>query len=156
MLPCLHHYRKIGKLRRAVINIETVEVILEDALRRLALIPTGRGINLHQHIEGIDKDMTAAHAGVDDLDLFRLDGLVFLAEPRKLRFHFRFLLGFIQIVFPAVVQLGVGVTFQPKPAERVFHHVAHNPVWCKNLRLFRQVFTSNLSTLLHSIVRLRF
>ena len=134
ILPRLHHHRKVGKLRRTVINVETVEIILEDALRRLTLIPTGRGINLHQHIESVDKDMTAAHAGVDDLDLFRLDGLVFLPELGKLRFYLRLLFGFVQIVFPAVVQFGIGVTFQPKSAEGVFHHIADDPVRREKLR----------------------
>ena len=148
ILPCLHHHRKIGKLHRTVINIETEEVILENALCRLALIPTGGGINLHQHIESIDKDMTAAHAGVDDLDLFRLDGLVFLAEFGKLGFYLRLLLGFIQIVFPAVAQLGIGVSFQPKSAERVFHHIADDPVRREKLRRSRNAFLRDLDILL--------
>ena len=148
ILPRLHHDRKIGKLRRAVINVETVKIVLEDALRRLALIPTGRGINLHQHIKGIDKDMTAAHAGVDDLDLFRLDGLVFLAELGKLRIHLRLLLGFVQIIFPAAPQFGIGVTFQPKSAEGVFHHIADDPVRREKLRCGRNALLRDFDILL--------
>ena len=92
--------------------------------------------------------MTAAHAGVDDLDLFRLDGLVFLPELGKLRFHLWLLLGFVQIVFPAVVQLGIRVTFQPKSAERVFHHVADDPVRREKLRGGRNALLRDLDVLL--------
>ena len=112
------------------------------------MIPTGGGINLHQHIESVDKDMTAAHAGVDDLDLFRLDGLVFLTEFGKLRFHLRFLIGFVQIVFPAAPQFGIGVTFQPKSAEGVFHHIANDPVRREKLRCGRDALLRDLDVLL--------
>ena len=77
--------------------------------------------------------MTAAHAGVNDLDVFRLDGLVLLPELGKLVFHRPLLIGFVQIVFPAAPQLGIGVTFQPKSAKGVFHHVADDPVRCEKL-----------------------
>ena len=92
--------------------------------------------------------MTAAHAGVDNLDVFRLDGLVFLAEFGKLGFYLRFLLGFVQIVFPAVVQLGIGVTFQPKSAEGIFHHIADDPVRREKLRCGGNTLFCDLDVLL--------
>ena len=81
-------------------------------------------------------------------DLFRLDGLVFLPELCKLGFYLRSLLGFVQIVFPAAPQFGVGVTFQPKSAEGVFHHIADDPVRRKKLRRGRNALLCDLDILL--------
>ena len=101
ILPSLHHDRKIGKLRRTVINIETVEVVFKNALRRVPLAISACLINLHQHIKGIDKDMTAAHAGVDDLDVFDIQRGVLVLNLIKLLAYFLCLFRFGQIILPA-------------------------------------------------------
>lgn len=67
---------------------------------------------------------------------------------KSLIFHLWFLLGFVQIVFPTVMQLGVGVTFQPKSSEGVFHHIADDPVRGEKLRRSRNAFLRDLDILL--------
>ena len=79
VLPRLHHYREIRKLCCTVVNIQTVQIVFENALRGFALAPACRGVNLHEHIKCVHQNMTRAHARVDHLDLLRLDGRVFFA-----------------------------------------------------------------------------
>lgn len=64
ILPGFHHHSKIGKLRRPLVDVQTVEIILQNALSSIALSVPLRFINLHQHIKGIDQNMATAHAGV--------------------------------------------------------------------------------------------
>lgn len=71
VLPRLHHDGKIGKLRRTVVDVETVKVVLYDALHGVAAAVAVGFVNLHEHVEHINEDMTAAHAGVDAADSLR-------------------------------------------------------------------------------------
>ncbi len=90
-------------------------------------------IDLHQHIEGVDKYMPAAHAGVDELDVLGIDGSILGSYLLKLRLHFRFLLRFFQIVFPPGFQDVAWMPLDPQPAEGVLHHIPHDPVRRKEL-----------------------
>ena len=100
ILACFHHYRKICKLCRTVVNIQTVDVILHNACHRLTGGIAVGFINLHQHIEHIRKDMTGTGARVDHFQLFWCECGVFFADFRQLCLYFRLLLGFFQIVMP--------------------------------------------------------
>ena len=101
VLAGLHHHGKVGKLCRPFVDVQTIEVIFEDALCRVALAVPIVFVHLHQHIEGVHQDMAAAHAGVDDLDV--PDILVFalfldFIEPLA---NIPPLGGFRQIILPA-------------------------------------------------------
>ena len=133
ILSCFHHDCKISQLEGTVINIKTIDVVLQNALRRLTLSITGCFINLHQHIKSVHQNMAAAHAGVNDFDVFGFDGLIFLADLLQLCLYIGFLLCFIQIVFPPRFQLRVRMAFQPQTAKTVLHHVANDPVRGKQL-----------------------
>ena len=176
ILPCLHHDSKIGKLRCTVINIETVEVVFKNALRSVPLAIPACLINLHQHIKGIDKNMTTAHAGVDDLDVFDIQRGVLVLNLVKLLAYFLRLFRFGQIILPAHFvgnQLfrcnAFGFRFVPShfiqaatvridalvlalvyidSAEAVFNHIADNPVRGEELRCRRNAFLGDLYILL--------
>ena len=60
----LHHDGKICQLCGAVVELQAVQIVPDDLLRRVALGIALRLVDLHQHLKGIDKDMSAAHAGV--------------------------------------------------------------------------------------------
>ena len=70
VLPCFHHHGKIRQLIGTVINVQTVNVVLQNALCSITLAVTGTLINLHQYIKGVYQDMAGPHAGVDELDIF--------------------------------------------------------------------------------------
>ena len=172
ILPSLHHDSKIGKLRRTVINIETIEVVFKNALRRVPLTISGCLINLHQHIKGIDEDMTAAHAGVDGLDVFDIQRGVLVLNLVKLLAYFLRLFRFGQIILPAHFvgnQLfrcnAFGFRFVPShfiqaatvridalvfalvyidSAKAVFNHVADNPVRSEELCCGRDALLGDL------------
>ena len=67
VLPCFHHHGKVRQLIGTVINVQTVNVMFQNALCGIALAVTGTLVSLHQHIKGIYEDMTRTHAGVDEL-----------------------------------------------------------------------------------------
>ena len=172
VLPCLHHDRKIGKLRRTVINIETVKIVFKNALCRVALAIPACLINLHQHIKGIDEDMTAAHAGVDNLDVFDIQRGVLVLNLIKLLAYFLRLFRFGQVILPAHFvgnQLfrcnAFGFRFVPshfiqaatvridafvfalvyiESAEAVFNHIADDPVRSEELCCRRDALLGDL------------
>ena len=74
VLPCFHHHCKIRQLIGTVINVQTVDVVLQNAFCSITLAVTGTLVNLHQHIKGVYEDMAGTHAGVDELDVFRVQG----------------------------------------------------------------------------------
>ena len=167
ILPCLHHDSKIGKLRCTVINIETVEVVFKNALRSVPLAIPACLINLHQHIKGIDEDMTAAHAGVDDLDVFDIQRGVLVLNLVKLLAYFLRLFRFGQVILPthfvgnqrfccnafrfrfvpshfiqaATVRIDALVLalVYIDSAKAVFNHIADDPVWGKELCCSRNI-----------------
>ena len=51
ILASFHHHRKIGKLSRTVINIQTVKVIFHDALHCFTGGVAVALVNLHQHVK---------------------------------------------------------------------------------------------------------
>ena len=101
ILSRFHHHGKIGKLRRPFVNLQTVEVIFKDALRRVALAVPVVFVHLHQHIEGVHQDMAAAHAGVNDLDVSDILVFALLLDFVELLAHFLGLRSFRQIILPA-------------------------------------------------------
>ena len=176
ILPRLHHDGEIGKLRRTVINIETVKIVFKNALCRVALAIPACLINLHQHIKGIDEDVTAAHAGVDDLDVFDIQRGVLVLNLVKLLAHVLRLFRFGQIILPAHFvgnQLfrcnALGLCFIPShfiqaatvridalvlalvhidSAKAVFNHIADNPVWSEELCCGRDALFGDFHILL--------
>ena len=100
ILPCLHHHGKVGQLIRPIINIKTIEVVFQDALCRIPLAVSCILIHLHQHIESVDQNVAAAHAGVDDLDVPHILVLTLLLNFIELFSYFLCLRSFGQIVFP--------------------------------------------------------
>ena len=172
VLPCLHHDCKIGKLRRTVINIETVKIVFKNALCRVALAIPACLINLHQYIKGINEDMPAAHAGVNDFDVFDIQiGILSLNLIKLLSDFFR-LFSFRQVIFPAhllcdVLFVGNSLSLRLFPchficaatiridalvlalvyidsAKAVFNHIADDPVRGKELRCGRNALFGDL------------
>ena len=148
ILAGLHHHRKVRQLGRTGVNVQPVQVVFHNAGHRLAGGVAVSSVNLHEHIKQIGKDMPGAAAGVDDPDLLRRQGGVLSAKRRQLRLHLRLLRGLLQIIVPLWLPLlprtggkgglllrrgqqlpaGVGVALQPQAAQRVLHHVPHDPV----------------------------
>ena len=147
ILAGLHHHRKIGQLGGAVVNVQAVEVVLDDAGHRFPGGIAVAGINLHQHIKEIHQNVAAAGAGVDALDLVRGEGGVLLADGGQLGFHRRLLGGFLQIILPAGFQSVIGVALHPQPAQAVFHHIADNPVGGEQLGGCRDILFGDLDVL---------
>ena len=176
ILPSLHHDSKISKLRRTIINIETIEVVFKNALRRVPLAISACLINLHQHIKGIDKNMTAAHAGVDDLDVFDIQRGVLVLNLVKLLAYFLRLFRFGQVILPAhfvgnqrfccnafgfrlvpshfiqaatvrIDALVLALVYIDS-AKAVFNHIADDPVRGKELRCRRNALFGDLHILL--------
>ena len=121
--------------------------MLQNALCSITLAVTGTLVNLHQHIKGVYEDMAGTHAGVDELDIFRIQGSVLFANFRQLRLYLRLLLCFFQIVFPVFFQAAVRVSFHPQTAKAVFHHVTDDPIWGKQLGYSRDFLFGDLTVL---------
>ena len=100
ILTCFHHYRKVSKLCRTVINIQTVNIILHNTCHCFTSGIAIGFINLHQDIKHICENMTRTGAWVNDFQLIRCQCGVLLANLGKLCLHFWLLLGFFQIVVP--------------------------------------------------------
>ena len=56
ILSCLHHHGKVGKLIGTVVNVQTVEVVFQNALGGIPLAVTYAFVDLHQHIKGIEPE----------------------------------------------------------------------------------------------------
>ena len=159
ILTGFHHYRKVCKLCRTVVNIQSINIILHYACHRFAGSITIGFINFHQHIEHIRKDMTGTGAWVNGFHLFRCQCCVFLVNLGKLCLYFRLLLSFFQIVMPfGIFQitlsgnigrpfflcrqkliLSIRVSLQPQTAKAVLYHVTNNPVRRKQLGSGRDI-----------------
>jgi len=100
ILTRLHHNSKVGKLRSAIINIQTIKVILKNTLCSIAFTDTALLINLHQNIKCIHKDMTAAHTRVNHFDLLGRDITVLNANRCELFLNICFLFCFIKEILP--------------------------------------------------------
>ena len=146
VLAGLHHHGEIGKLRRTLVDVQTKEVVFQNGAHGLPLGVAVVQIDLHQHIKQVAQDMAAAHAGVDDLELFRLHFGVLGADILQLLLHLRLLRGLVQIILP-VGLVEVRVTLDPQTAKAVFHHVAHDPVRGKQLGRRRDVLLADLDVL---------
>ena len=75
--------------------------------------------------------MPAAHAGIEELDVFRLHKLVDMLDLTVFRRDKKLQL---------LRQLAFRMTLDPVATERVVHHVADNPVRCEKLGSSRDVF----------------
>ena len=64
----------------ALVNVQTIEVLLHDQTGGVALGIALRLVDLHQHIKGVDKNMAGTHAGVDDFDIFGIQPGIVLAK----------------------------------------------------------------------------
>ena len=171
VLPCLHHHRKVGQLGGPVVDVQAIQVVLQDTLGGVPLAPSLALIDLHEDFKGVDQDVPAAHAGVDELDVLGLKfGIGGSQRPKGIIKGvipiFR-LLRFIQIVLPFALKgldfrfmliHGVGFTvirmphrlvaFQvvdPQPPQGVLHHVPHNPVRGEELGDSRNLLPGNLA-----------
>ena len=96
--------------------------------------------------------MTAAHAGIDDTDIFRIQLRIFRANLSQFLLYFRLLLRLLQIVFPPDFQVVIRMSLHPKTAKAVLHHVADDPVRRKELRDRRHFFLRNLALLRKGVV----
>ena len=65
ILPCFHHYSKIRKLICTFIEVKSPQVVADDVLCRITLRISAGKIYLHQYIERINEDMTAAHTRIN-------------------------------------------------------------------------------------------
>ena len=72
---CCPH-SELNQLRGAVVNVQTVEVMLHNAGGGVTVSIARAAVNLHQHIKQICQDMPAAHAGVDAAQTFRSPVLI--------------------------------------------------------------------------------
>ena len=133
ILPGFHHDGKIGQLGCPTVNVQAVEILLDNGGGGIPLAPPLTLIDLHEHIKGIDQNMAAAHAGVNEGDVLGPKSLPLGAQHHQLSFHLRLLFRLIQIVLPVFTQGRVRVALQPQPSQGVFHHVAHDPVGGKEL-----------------------
>ena len=147
VLPCFHHHGKVRQLIGTVINVQTVDVVFQNALCSITLAVADTLVNLHQHIKSIYQDMTGTHAGVDELDILRVQGGVLFTNFCQLHLHFRFLLCLFQIVFPVFFQAAVRVSFHPQTTKAVLHHVADDPVRGEQLRHGRDFLFGDLTVL---------
>ena len=91
--------------------------------------------------------MAGAHAGVNELNVFRVQGSILSANFREFRPHLFLLFRLFQIVFPVLFQSTVRVSFHPQTAETVLHHVADNPVRGEQLGHGRDFLFGNLAVL---------
>ena len=121
--------------------------MFQNALCSITLAVTSTLVNLHQHIKGIYQDMTGTHAGVDELDVFWIQGSVLFANFCQFYLHLRLLLCFFQIVFPVFFQVAFRVSFHPQTAQAVLHHVADDPVRGKQLGYGRDFLFGDLTVL---------
>ena len=147
VLPCFHHHGKVRQLIGTIINIQTVDVMFQNALCSITLAVTSTLVNLHQHIKGVYEDMAGTHAGVDELDVFRVQSCVLFTNFREFCLHLWLLLCLFQIVFPVFFQVAVRVSFHPQTAKAVFHHVTNDPVRGEQLGYGRDFLFGNLSVL---------
>ena len=91
--------------------------------------------------------MTGTHAGVDELDIFRVQGCVLLTNFSQLCLHLWLLLCLFQIVFPVFFQATFRVSFHPQTAKAVLHHVTDDPVWGEQLGYSRDFLFGDLTVL---------
>ena len=91
--------------------------------------------------------MTGTHAGVDELDIFWIQGSVLFANFCQFYLHLRLLLCFFQIVFPVFFQAAFRVSFHPQTAKAVLHHVADDPVRGEQLGYGRDFLFGDLTVL---------
>ena len=147
VLPCFHHHGEVRQLIGTVINVQTVDVVFQNALCSIALAVTGTFVNLHQHIKSIYQDMTGTHAGVDELNIFWVQGSILFTNFRKFCLYLRLLLCFFQIVFPIFFQVAFRVSFHPQTAKAVLHHVADDPVRGEQLGYSRDFLFGDLTVL---------
>ena len=91
--------------------------------------------------------MTGTHTGVDELDVFWIQGSVLFVNFREFCLHLRLLLCFFQIVFPVFFQVAFRVSFHPQTAKTILHHVTNDPVWGKQLGHGRDFLFGDLAVL---------
>ena len=147
VLPCFHHHGKIRQLIGTVINVQTVDVMFQNALCSITLAVTSTLVNLHQHIKGVYEDMAGTHTGVDELDIFRIQCSVLFANFCQFYLHLWLLLCLFQIVFPVFFQVAVRVSFHPQTAQAVLHHVTNDPVRGEQLSHSRDFLFGDLTVL---------
>ena len=79
--PPLHHQRKARQLRRALVDIEAEEVLLEDQLRDVALPIAALQVDGLEELIGLHQDVPGATGRVDEgqllgVELAGRDGLL--------------------------------------------------------------------------------
>ena len=92
--------------------------------------------------------MTGTTAGVNTLELLRSHSGVFLADFCQLCLHIRLLLCFFQIILPPGFQFVIRVSLHPQATEGILHHIADDPVRCKQLGCRWNVLLGNFHILL--------
>ena len=146
ILSCFHHHRKIRQLICTEVYVQPVEIVLQNRFGCITLRPTARGIDVHKHIERIDKNMTATHARVNNLDLLRLYLPIFRTHFFQFCLDGILLLCFFQIIFPVGI-FRLAMSFCPKPSQRIFYHISNYPVRRKKLCCRRNAFRTDFNVL---------
>ena len=116
ILPRFHHHGKIGKLRRTIVDVQSIEIVLQNRSRCLTSRISIVLVNPHKHVKHIAKNMSTPHAGIDAANILRLELGVFFSHLGKLFLDRLFLLGFGEIVFPLALQTFVRMAFEPQAA----------------------------------------
>ncbi|MDT4831065.1 hypothetical protein FQZ97_645570 [compost metagenome] len=91
-----HHQGKTGELAGTVVDVEAEQVVFQDQLRDIAAAETALGVNLLEHLVGLDQDMAGAAGGVEHLDGQRVDAV--RGYGGQLGLHLGRLLGRLDVV----------------------------------------------------------
>ena len=154
----LHHDGEVGKLRRALVDVETVEILRDNIFDRIHRRIAVRPVDLNEHVKEIGEDVSAAHAGVDAANLLGAERGCLCTQCSELFCNLLGLLRLLHIVAPSRTQVFVWMPRKPEPPETVLNHVAHDPVGGEELRRSGQGVLRHLDILLevreHRILRL--
>ena len=109
--PPLHHQRKARQLRRALVDVEAEEVLLEDQLRDVALPIAALQVDGLEELIGLHQDVPGATGRVDEgqglgVELAGRDGC-------ELRVDLIRLLGGLDVVLHLPFERGLGIGRQP-------------------------------------------
>ena len=109
---------------RALVDLQAGEVLLHDEPRRVARAVAALLVHGRQQVERVHQDVAAAARRVQHADVLRaLDADEVLGLPLRL-----------DVVAHALAQGAAGVVEHPQAAQRVLHHVAHDPLGREELR----------------------
>ena len=101
ILTPFHHHCKICQLICSPVNIQTINIMLYDFKRCFPLIVSCTFINIHQHIEHCNQDMSTSHTWIDTGNICRLQFFVGGTDFCQFYINSFFLLCLWKIIFPS-------------------------------------------------------